>query len=159
MVAEAVVSDHGTGTHYMLPWRGPGQPRSWDWGPTADPEAATGLARSLLVDALGPAAAACPSCMGRQLIAWAGPESDAEPVPYDPEVHSTIYDADMVTACSCDNGIRALPYHQLAATTVARWGDHWRLPRADMLTWLVGQYEGLPDWLGTVVQVQDVELP
>jgi len=114
------------------------------------------LARCLLIDALGPVAM-CPMCAGRQWVIWAGPDTDDDPRPYDPDRDD--HD-DLVTRCYCDDGIRALPYHPLAAQIIRNLPDHWRITRAELLTWLVGHFpEQVPDWLAPVVPITDVELP
>jgi len=128
----------------------------FDWGHLGG--GASDLARCLLLDALG-AAAICPDCHGRERLVWLGPDVDDGPEPYDEARHADA-DPDLITACICGDGLRMLPYRALELELVARWrGDGWRVTRAQLLHWLVSQYERTPAWLSAAVGVVTVELP
>jgi hypothetical protein len=129
----------------------------FQWGSAG--AGAADLARSLLVDVLGPAAL-CPICAGRCRVVWQGPDADDDPLPYDAEQHEHA-DPDLITPCLCTDGFRQLPYHALKAGWVAGLPDHWKVSRDELLRWLIEQYEigGVPDWLLAVCGVVDVHLP
>lgn len=146
------------------PWSGwranlihfPRHARAFDWGQPGG--GAADLARCLLLDALGPAAI-CPDCEGRERLVWLGPDVDDGPEPYDAARHADT-DPELITACICGDGMRMLPYRALELETVARWrGDGWRITRADLMAWLVGQYERTPPWLDRAARIETVELP
>ena len=128
----------------------------FDWGRTG--AGAADLARCLLLDAIG-SAAVCPDCGGRERLVWLGPDVDDGPEPYDEARHADV-DPELITACICGDGMRMLPYRALELEMVARWrGDSWRVTRADLLAWLVGQYEKTPRWLDDVARITTVDLP
>ena len=92
-----------------------------------------GLARSLLIAALGPAAA-CPSCAGRGRIAWA--EDLAALVPYDAEHDEPPGE---VFNCGCEDGFRPdLPSRDFEFAMPGLWEQEggWAVSRADILRWL-----------------------
>lgn len=129
----------------------------FSWGrPSAG---AADLARSLLVDALGPHAL-CPACSGRCRVVWLGPAADEDPEPYDPDRHAEV-DEDRITPCLCLDGLRVLPYHALKLAFVALLPDHWKVGRDELLHWLLGQYEvgSVPQWLLAACGVDDLALP
>ena len=118
------------------------------------------LARSLLIDALGPAAA-CPLCDGTVYVVWCGDLGDAaaDPVPYDPERHRDA-DPELIANCYCDDGYRALPYQAIQARARRPVGrsldDHPR--RGAALASPVLRRE-TPSWLLEAIGVRTVELP
>ena len=79
-----IAHDKETGDRYDLPHIKRHSPGGFEWGYAGSGPA--DLARSLLIDALGPAAA-CPLCDGTVYIAWREDLGDAagDPVPYDAE--------------------------------------------------------------------------
>jgi hypothetical protein len=142
-----------TGERYPLPHIVRHSPRGFAWGYVGS--APADLARSLLIDVLGPAAA-CPLCNGTGYVAWTGGD-DTEP--YDRGLHHDLEPA-AITECICTDGRRNLPYLRFEYDQVARWGDHWSITRAEVLRWLVRAYgERTPGWLLEVIGVVTVELP
>lgn len=129
-----------------------------NWGPHGG-KAATDLVRSLLVDALGPHAL-CPACDGRQRVVWTGPDTDDDPVPYDPDEHAACT-AERITPCICEDGLRPLPYADLEAQWAAGLPDHWSISRDAILHWLLARYQvgDVPAWLLAACGVDDVPLP
>ena len=154
-----IAHDRQSGERYDLPHVVKHSPAGMEWGYAGSGPA--DLARSILIDALGPAAA-CPLCNGTVYVAWTAKWDDAaaDPVPYDPALHHDL-DPELITDCYCDDGYRVLPYQQFKFDYVARWpADHWSITRADVLRWLVRSYgEDLPAWLIAVIGVDTVELP
>jgi len=115
------------------------------------------LARSLLIDALGPAAA-CPLCNGTVYVVWADELGD-DTEPYDRGRHHDL-EPELITECLCDDGYRALPYQRFEIDHVARWGEHWTITRGAVLRWLVRSYgEQVPAWVLAVIGCDTVELP
>jgi len=117
-------------------------PTGMEWGYGGSGPA--DLARSILIDALGPAAL-CPACLGSKRLAWE-PEADAE-VPFDPARHHE----DQALGCLCDDGYRPLPYQAFKWEFVARWQqDGWRIERKQVLAWLIDQGCDVPSWVSAV---------
>jgi hypothetical protein len=131
-------------------------PAGFEWGYGGSGPA--DLARALLIDALGPAAL-CPGCNGSEHVVWTGPDTDNDPEPWHPARHAGT-DPELITDCTCDDGIRALPYHDFKFAVVAGWtGDTWTITRAeilDFLTSLHGPGEPLPGWLAEAMTVAPV---
>jgi hypothetical protein len=153
-----IAHDKQTGERYDLPHIKRHSPTGLEWGYAGSGPA--DLARSLLIDALGPAAA-CPLCDGTVYVVWPGDLGDAavDPVPYDPERDHDVA-PELITDCFCDDGYRALPYQKFKFDQVARWGDHWTITRAAVLRLLVWYYDGeTPGWLLDALGVRTVELP
>lgn len=95
-----------------LPEAGPGT-TGFGWG-DGGTEVHGGLARSLLISALGPAAV-CPSCRGAR-----ADDGSARP-------------------CECEDGYRQdLPWLEFKYTVVRSWDrdSGWAISRADILDWL-----------------------
>jgi hypothetical protein len=138
-------------------WSGPlhhfvrHSPTGFGWGYGGSGPA--DLARSLLIDALGPAAL-CPMCQGSHRVVWLGPNVDNDPVPFNAISHAAT-DPELITDCLCDDGFRSLAYHEFKFAVVAGWtGDTWQISRAQILDFLTTLYppEGeLPEWLQDVV--------
>jgi len=154
-----IAHDKQTGERYDLPHIKRHSPTGMEWGYGGSGPA--DLARSLLIDALGPAAA-CPLCNGTVHVAWADDLGDAaaDPEPYDPARHHDL-EPRLITDCFCDDGYRVLPYQAFKFEHVARWPhDHWSMTRAEVLRWLV-RYHGadVPAWLLEAIGVATVELP
>lgn len=154
-----IAHDRQTGDRYELPHITRHSPTGMEWGYGGSGPA--DLARSLLIDALGPAAA-CPLCNGTVYVAWTADWDDAaaDPVPYDPSEHHDLA-PELITDCYCDDGYRVLPYQAFKFEYVARWPeDHWSMSRADVLRWLVRYYGAdVPSWLAAAIGVDTVELP
>lgn len=95
---------------------------------------ARACARSLLLDALGPAAAACPTCRGHGKIHLL--DDDLTVVPYMPQPGVPVPDS--VIRCFACRGTtyRDVPYFEFAWEHVACWGDEWTIRRSDILNWL-----------------------
>ena len=119
-------------------------PAGFEWGYTGSGPA--DLARSLLIDALGPWSS-CGTCGGSSAVVWPVLGS-GDPEAFDPR-RAKVYDPNLIGRCPCcDDGVRRLPYHEFKAAIVAHLGDHWRLTRGEILAWLAGEYEGeVPPWL------------
>lgn len=94
------------------------------------------LARSLLIDALGEAAA-CPDCRGVGYVMYDPGIEESGPEPYDPEALPDGWDT--LRCGSCDGGYRHLPYQEFKFAYVAGWGEEWRITRADILDWYRAQ--------------------
>jgi hypothetical protein len=154
-----IAHDKQTGDRYELPHIVRHSPAGMEWGYAGSGPA--DLARSLLIDALGPAAA-CPLCNGTVYVVWRDDLGDAaaDPVPYDPAEHHDL-DPELITDCFCDDGYRALPYQAFKFDHVARWPpDHWSMTRAEVLRWLIRSYGAdVPTWLLQAIGVNTVELP
>jgi hypothetical protein len=130
-------------------------PAGFEWGYEGSGPAE--LARCLLIDVLGPAAA-CPECAGTGRVMFTGPDAD-QVEPYDPDAGA---DGNQVEECYCDGGYRGLPYQDFKREVVARLGyAGWRLTRADISRWLaahyLARYPALPAWLDGLTA--DIELP
>jgi hypothetical protein len=153
-----IAHDKESGERYDLPHVVKHSPTGMEWGYAGSGPA--DLARSILIDAIGPAAAACPLCNGSRRIVWASAGAVDEFAAYDPDVHGDA-DPETITECMCDGGYRQLPYQQFKFHYVARWpADHWSITRADVLRWLVREHgEEIPAWLIKVIGVDTVELP
>lgn len=115
------------------------------------------LARELLISVLG-SAALCDSCGGSRRVVWASSTDLDEPEPWHPVRHMDV-DPARIDGCWCADGIRSLPYHQFAREVVSDWGDRWRIGRAEILRWLVAQWEKPPPWLTAAATIETVELP
>jgi uncharacterized protein DUF6166 len=153
-----IAHDKDSGGRYPLPYVKRHSRRGMAWGYVGP--ASADLARSLLIDALGPAAA-CPLCNGTVYLAWREDLGDAsgDPEPYDSGRDHDLA-SELITDCFCDDGYRALPYHRFQLEHVARWGEHWTITRAAVLRWLVRSYgEEVPSWLLDAIGVRTVELP
>ena len=89
-----------------------------------------GLARSLLVDALGPAAD-CSTCRGVRAVLCSTPVST-------PEWGVPRTGGAVLERCpDCDDGVsRALPYQDFKFAVVAQLGDSLTLTRDQILNWL-----------------------
>lgn len=154
---EVLAHDAPAGTRWPLVHFVKHSPAGFGWGYYGS--APVELARCLLIDALG-SVALCPMCNGHQWLTWPALDGDDDPRPYDPGRDGEADLNDLVSPCYCGDGIRPLPYHPLAAEMIRNLPDHWRISRADLLTWLVGHFpEQVPDWLAEVVTITDVELP
>ena len=153
-----IAHDKESGDRYPLPHIKRHSPTGMSWGYEGSGPA--DLARSLLIDALGPAAA-CPLCNGTGYVAWTEDLGDAaaDPVPYDAALHHDL-DRDLITDCFCDDGYRSLPYQAFKREHVGQWGDHWTITRAAVLRWLVQSYGAeVPSWVLNAIGVRTVELP
>lgn len=154
-----IAHDKESGDRYELPHIKRHSPTGMEWGYAGSGPA--DLARSLLIDALGPFAA-CPLCNGTVYVAWTADWDDAaaDPVPYDPSEHRDLA-PELITDCYCDDGYRVLPYQAFKFEHVAKWPhDHWSMTRADVLRWLVRYYGAdVPSWLAAAIGVETVELP
>jgi len=103
---------------------------SWGYGGSGPAD----LARSLLIAALGPAAA-CPECRGTGKVTYDG---DGQPVPCG-TLQADESDPESVFPCDgCEDGYRQLPHQNFKAATVARWDPEgeWVFSRAQLLQWL-----------------------
>lgn len=150
----AIAHNRDTGERFDVPHIRRLTTSGRSWG-NAGP-AAGDLARSILLDALGPAAA-CPICNGSRYVAWLGDDLDEPPVPFDRDDPA---DPELVSRCVCDDGYREVPYKQFRDEQVARWADHWSLTRGEVLRWLVRSYgEEVPGWLLEAIGCNTVELP
>lgn len=115
--------------HYVLH-----SPTGFSWGYLGSGAAET--ARCLLLAALDDPR--CPACAGHGLTVLTGHGEFAER-PFDPDVDSPLDPA--VLACiDCDRStLRTVPYQQFKEQVVARWGEEWRITRAEIRAWLAGQ--------------------
>lgn len=150
--------DKESGERYPLPHVKRHSPTGMSWGYAGSGPA--DLARSLLIDVLGPAAA-CPLCNGTVYVVWKTHLGDgaAETEPYNAALHHDL-EPELITDCLCTDGYRALNYQAFKFEHVARWGDHWTITRAAVLRWLIRSYgEQPPAWLLGVLGVTTVELP
>jgi len=93
------------------------------------------LARSLLVSALGPAAA-CPACRGHRKVALDSATGAA--VPYWDLAESTTDLGDVLECDDCADGYRDLPHQEFKAAVIVLLpaGREWTLSRAEILRWL-----------------------
>jgi len=99
------------------------------------------LARSLLIDALGPAAA-CPVCHGAGQVAF--DEATGHDEAFDPARH----DAAAAYECICDDGFRQLPYQDFKWDVVSKWqGDQWRIGRPEIIGWLINHGCDVLSWV------------
>jgi len=121
---------------------------NWGYGGSG----AADCARSLLINALGKQAAACPICDGTQLtvyddtIPWPDGRGQGDFRPYCAEHDGPPEDLDpeLSGKCFCNGGYRDLPYQRFKFAFVAGWPQdgEWTITRAEILTWLDAQ----PDW-------------
>jgi hypothetical protein len=149
---EVLVRDDAAGSSAPLRHVVRHSPTGFGWGYGGSGPA--DLARSLLIDALGPAAL-CPQCNGTHRVVWLGPETDHDPVPFH-EIRHAEADPELITDCLCDDGIRSLPYHDFKFAVVAGWpqDEPWSITRAEIIDWLTTLYppgDELPEWLQDVV--------
>jgi Family of unknown function (DUF6166) len=110
---------------------------SWGYGGSG----AADCARSLLIDALGEQASACPECAGTKVTvvdAKAGVVRAYDPAKDGPR---ESLDPELTEACWCDGGYRPLPHHAFKFAFLGREGD-WRMRRSQILAWLAAQ----PGW-------------
>jgi hypothetical protein len=118
-------------------------PTGFSWG--FEGSGPADLARSLLIAVLGDDAK-CATCRGCRNIIWPkGRNEDApgyaDPIPFDGAIMDQC-DPDSVSSCyDCDDGYRRLPYQEFKREFVARWGDSWRISRAEVLQWLADHSE------------------
>jgi hypothetical protein len=116
-------------------------PTGMSWGYAGSGPA--DLARSLLIAVLGDDAK-CRTCGGTHKIVWDSEEA-AEPRAYDParDQHEDGYPRSGWTehCYDCDDGYRRLPYQEFKREVVARWGDSFRISRAEILAWLNGKQD------------------
>lgn len=126
-------------------------PSGFEWGYAGSGPA--DLARSLIIDAIGPAAR-CPDCHGTRKtvldLSWDGDPAHEPSVPYDPARHAAADPLAITTCIFCDDGIRQLPYHDFKFAVVAYWkGDTWTYTRAELLDQLTCFYPpgAIPSWL------------
>jgi hypothetical protein len=104
-------------------------PTGMGWGYAGS--GAADCARSLLLAALGDAAAICPECNGTRRVVWA--EDGLSARPYDAERH----DIEVTDECLvCEDGHRDLPYQDFKFAFVVGWGNEWEMPRREILAWL-----------------------
>lgn len=128
-------------------------PAGFEWGYEGSGPA--DLARSLLIDVLGPAAL-CPECDGTRRLMFTGPTCEALE-PYDASADPDP-DPEQVGECYCDGGYRALPYHDFKREVVGRLDyPGWALTRTDIARWLLGHYAEAPAYLDGLASA--VELP
>lgn len=128
------------------------RPAGFAWGGEGPGQAA--LARSLLISALG-SAAACPSCQGNRSVAWEAGLSAL--VPYDAEYDEPPGEA---FDCECGDGYRCdLPDRAFSLAVVGRWDEDsdWAISRTDILGWLVTSSPGL--YVAAVTALPDDERP
>jgi hypothetical protein len=126
-------------------------PAGFEWG--YEGSGCADLARCLLIDVLGPAAA-CPECAGTGRVMFTGPDAD-QVVPYDPESGAGL---EQTWACFCDGGYRGLPYQDFKREGVARLDySGWVLTRPGISRWLLGHYIEPPAWLAGLAA--DIGLP
>lgn len=118
-------------------------PTGMEWGYSGSGPA--DLARSLLIDALGPAAV-CPVCAGTRRVVW---QPDGQEVPYDPATAGP--GAEVLGCIACDRGYRQLPYQDFKFLVVAGFKhDAWRIERADIIGWLLDNGCDVAGWLAAV---------
>jgi len=105
---------------------------AWGYGGAGPRE----LARSLLLAALGPAAA-CPACHGAAKLAIG---EDGQEVPCGPGCEEECDPETIVPCPLCDDGHRAVPYQKFKFGVVAAWDQaaEWAIDRAQILAWLRG---------------------
>jgi hypothetical protein len=101
---------------------------SWGYGGSGPAD----LARSLLIDALGPDVR-CTACGGSGRMVY---DEDADSdVPYDPERH----DPELAFPCGCEGGLRTdlLRYQEFKWAFVAGWSDTrgWSITRSQIREW------------------------
>jgi hypothetical protein len=129
-------------------------PAGFEWGEVSP--AAADLARSLIIDAAGPAVL-CEGCNGTGKTVldpgWNGDPGREPARPYHRAKDVTV-PAEQIAACVCGDGLRALPYHDFEFAVVANWStDMWTMARAAILEELTTYYPPgeVPDWLHGVV--------
>jgi hypothetical protein len=130
-----------------------GQP-PFDW--PGDGPRAVSLARALLVDALGPAAARCDECNGTGRVVLVAEEGYEREEPYDP-ARIAEYDPLDVGACMCEDGHRPLPVADFVTDHISAWPARWSVSRRELLSWLAKMYPQTPRWL--IATMDEVSLP
>jgi hypothetical protein len=107
-------------------------PAEFAWGyPGSGPAE---LALSLLIAALGPAAA-CPACRGAGKMTW---DQDGHQAPCGPAREDEV-DPETIVACAlCDDGYRTLPHQEFKSEVVSGWSPdaQWVIDRAQIIGWL-----------------------
>lgn len=98
---------------------------SWGYGGSGPAD----LARSLLLAALGDAAA-CLLCRARRQVVLT---ETGEGLPYE---DGDDVNPELIAKCVCSDGYRSVPYQEFKWKFVAGWGAEWKMSRTEILAWL-----------------------
>jgi hypothetical protein len=153
-----VICRSAAGNEWPLPYparpgyRTPPERHRYDWGRTgAGP---TALARAILIDAIGPEAAACDECNGTGRIVYVQDENGGHDVPFDQVDVDTVDPID-VGECVCEDGRRPLPVADFVTDRIENLDGDWWLSRREVLAWLVAEWSQPPAWLVKITATVD----